>query len=69
MENPLLEFYSDYLLSSFGQTTATGLSQLVDDAVSHDQIIRFLAGTELTSRDLWLLVKKPLRAIESDDGY
>lgn len=68
MENPVLELYSDYLLSSFGQTTATGLSRLVDDAVSHDQITRFLAGKELTSRDLWHLVKKPLRAIESDDG-
>lgn len=68
MENPLLELYSDDLLSSFGQTTATGLSRLVDDAVSHDQVTRFLAGAELRSRDLWRLVKKPLRAIKSDNG-
>lgn len=68
MENPLLELYSDYLLSSFAQTTATGLSRLLDNAVSHDQITRFLAGAECTSRDLWLLVKKAVRAIESDDG-
>ena len=68
MENPLLELYSDYLLSSFAQTTATGLSRLLDNAYSHDQITRFLAGAELTSRDLWRLAKKPLRAIESDDG-
>jgi len=68
MENPLLELYSDYLLSSFGQTTATGMSRLVDDALSHDQVTRFLAGAELKSQDLWRLVKKPLRAIESDDG-
>ncbi|QHV99100.1 hypothetical protein [Spirosoma endbachense] len=28
-----LDLYTDYLLSSFGQTTATGLSRLTDGAV------------------------------------
>jgi hypothetical protein len=68
MKNSLLELYSDYLMSSFAQTTATGLSQLLDHAVSHDQITRFLAGTDYTSRDLWSLVKPTVRDIESDDG-
>ena len=63
MENPLLELYSDYLLSSFAQTTATGLSRLLDNAYSHDQITRFLAGAELTSRDLWRLAKKPAKPL------
>ena len=37
-----LDLYTDYLLSSFGQTTATGLSALLDQAVSHDDVTRFL---------------------------
>jgi len=45
MDKDLLELYSDYLLSSFGATTATGLSALVDGAVSHDQVTRFLLQT------------------------
>ena len=44
MTKELLDLYSDYLLSSFGATTATGLSRLLDGAVSHDQVTRFLAG-------------------------
>ncbi|MCY4605689.1 MAG: IS701 family transposase, partial [Gemmatimonadetes bacterium] len=30
MDKKLLDLYSDYLLSSFGATTATGLSSLLD---------------------------------------
>lgn len=68
MNNPLLELYSDYLISSFGLITATGLSQLLDHAFSHDQITRFLSGSDYTSRDLWALVKPTVRALEADDG-
>jgi len=68
MNNPLLELYSDYLISSFALTTATGLSRLLDNAFSHDQITRFLAGADYTSRDLWALVKPTVRAVETDDG-
>ena len=68
MKNPLLDLYSDYLISSFAQTTATGLSRLLDNAVSHDQITRFLSGADYTSRDLWALVKPAVRAVEADDG-
>ena len=42
----LLDLYSDYLIASFGQATATGLSRLVAD-LSHDQVTRFLNGHEL----------------------
>lgn len=55
-------------MSSFSQITATGLSQLLDHAVSHDQITRFLSRADYTSRDLWSLVKSTVRAIEADDG-
>jgi len=68
MNNPLLELYSDYLISSFALITATGLSPRLDNAFSHDQITRFLSGSDYTSRDLWALVKPTVRAIEADDG-
>ena len=66
--NELLDIYSDYLISAFGLTTATGLATLLDGAVSHDRIQRFLAARELTSADLWRLVKPHVRAIQSDGG-
>src|SRR5438270_10781005 len=68
MNKPLLDLYSDYLLSSSGATTATGLSRLVDGEVSHDQVTRFLASPPKTSADLWRIVKPLLRQIESADG-
>ncbi|MDP1664052.1 MAG: transposase [Methylobacter sp.] len=68
MKNSLLALYRDYLMSSFARITATGLSQLPDHEVSHDQITRFLAGTDYTSRDLWSLVKPTVHTIEADEG-
>ena len=42
MKDPkLLALYSDYLLASFRMATATGLSELTDQALSHDKISRF----------------------------
>src|SRR5690348_3245023 len=64
----LLDLYSDYLISAFGPTTGTGLAAVLDGSVSHDRIQRFLAQDELTSTDLWLLVKPHVRAVEHDDA-
>jgi hypothetical protein len=64
----LLDLYSDYLISSFGPTTGTGLAALLDEAVSHDRVQRFLASAQHTSADLWQLVKPHIRALQSDDG-
>lgn len=63
----LLDLYTDYLLSSFGATTATGLSRLLPE-VSHDQITRFLAQQALTDKDLWKLIKAQVREVESEDA-
>ena len=68
MNQSMLDLYTDYLISSFGPTTATGLSRLVDGEVSHDQVTRFLAAPAKTSADLWRLVKPMLRQVESPDG-
>jgi len=67
MEN-LLDLYSDYLISSFGQTTATGLATLMKGQISHDQITRLLARKPQTSADLWKIVKPHVRQMQSDDG-
>jgi hypothetical protein len=64
----LLDIYSDYLLSAFGQTTATGLSSVVNGSVSHDQVTRFLSGEVHTSADLWRVVKRFVRQIEGVEG-
>jgi hypothetical protein len=66
--NKLLDLYSDYLISAFGQTTATGLSSLLNGAISHDQVQRSLAGEEQSSADLWRIVKPHVRKIESEEG-
>ena len=68
MDKPLLELYSDYLLSSFGATTAAGLSALVDGAVSHDQVTRFLSAADSDGKTLWQQVKPLVRDTQQDDG-
>jgi hypothetical protein len=68
MDKQLLDLYTDYLLASFGATTATGLARLMDGTISHDQITRFLAKRSFTSADLWLLVKPTLRQLQHPDG-
>lgn len=55
-------------MSSFVQTTAMGLSVLLDGRIGHDRIRRFLAGTVRTLADLWQRVKPHVRAIQRDDG-
>lgn len=68
MNKSLLDLYTDYLISSFGQTTATGLSRLLEGEVSHDQITRFLTSPANSSAHLWRIVKPMLRQVEQDDG-
>jgi len=64
----LLDLYTDYLLVSFGQTTATGLAALLPQEISHDQVTRFLSQNEFTSKDLWKVVKPHIRKVQSDQA-
>ncbi|MDR2058139.1 MAG: transposase [Dysgonamonadaceae bacterium] len=66
--NKEMDLYSDYLLSSFAQVTATGLSKLLDGAVSHDKITRMLSGHTYSSKYLWQEVKPLVRQYESEDA-
>ena len=69
MKNPhILDLYSDYLISSFNLTTATGMSEVLDGALSHDQITRFLGQDLLTQKEYWKCIKKVIRRIESSEG-
>ena len=67
-QHPIADLYSDYLLASFGATTATGLSELLEGAVSHDQVTRYLAGTKKTATELWRTVKAFVREVQSEEG-
>src|SRR5258708_22098162 len=64
----LLDIYSDYLISAFGQTTGTGLAGLMEGSVSHDQIQRLLGKERVGSAELWQVVKPYVRQIQQEDG-
>ena len=66
MDKPLLDLYADYLISSFGPTTATGLSRLLGAGLSHDKITRFLSERTFTSANLWQVVKPLVRTVQKD---
>lgn len=68
MNKEQLELYTDYLISTFGYATATGLSRMVEGQVSHDQVTRFLSQEAYISKDLWLQVKPTVREVERADG-
>lgn len=69
MKNPhILDLYSDYLISSFKLTTATGMSEVLGGALSHDQITRFLGQDLLTQKEYWKCIKRVIRQIESPEG-
>ena len=68
MNKELTELYSNYLLRSFGATTATGLSDMLGGEISHDRITRFLSEDGYDSRTLWKHVKPMVREIQQPDG-
>jgi len=68
MKTDYIELYTDYLISNNGKATATGLSAMTDNEVSHDQITRFLSKNEFGSKELWKQVKKTVREVESEEG-
>jgi hypothetical protein len=69
MKTPdIFDLYTDYLITSFSHTTSTGLSGLVDNAISHDPVTRFLSQQDLTSKEHGKLIKKTVREIETGGG-
>lgn len=64
----IFDLYTDYLQVSLGLATATGLSNVVDNQVSHDQVTRMLAKNDFTSKSLWQKVKSLVRQHENESG-
>jgi len=46
MKRVYLELYTDYLISNSEAATATELSAMMNNEVSHDQVTRFLSSDE-----------------------
>ena len=68
MGRDILDLYSDYLLCSNGQATATGLSSIVEGNISHDKITRFLKKEYFDEKTLWKKVKQIVRAYEEEEA-
>lgn len=64
----MLDIYTDYLISQNKYATATGLSDMVDGAISHDQVSRFLNKNELGSKELWQYVKSSVHEHQTATG-
>jgi hypothetical protein len=68
MGRDILDLYSDYWLCSNGQTTATGLSSIVEGNISHDKVTRFLRSEYFDEKTLWKKVKPIVRAYEEEEA-
>lgn len=64
----LLDIYTDYLISQNKYATATGLSSLLDNQISHDKITRFLNKNQFDAQILWKFVKPEIRRIQQKKG-
>lgn len=62
---PLLDLYSDYLISQNRYCTATGLAELLEGQYSHDKFTRFLGNNKFDSKQLWKIVKPIVQKQES----
>jgi ABC-type branched-subunit amino acid transport system substrate-binding protein len=75
MDIKLLELYSDYIISSFGQITATGLSKALGGSIRHgDKSSYFLQTLERisfhnTPRDKSKLRNKKMKSIKKKIAY
>lgn len=65
--NNLLDLYTDYLLVTPTYSTATGLSAVTNNQVSHDQVTRLLSSN-ITSKTLWQSSKALIGDIRVSDG-
>ncbi len=68
MDKNFMDIYTDYLISSFSSISATRLSLLLDNNISHDKITRFLSNESFTSKDFWKLVKPAICKYEEKDA-
>lgn len=66
--NQLLDLYTDYLQVAFAQVAATGLSELLENTISHDKFTRLLSENSFSAADLWQTVKPLVREHQSSEA-
>jgi len=62
----MLDIYTDFLICSTSQASATALSRATDKAISHDKVTRFLSTYDFIPQDLWEFSKPLIRSIETE---
>jgi len=66
--NCTLSHYTDFLLSVPKYATATAMSSVYDNLISHDKISRWLKSSYLDSSSVWKAAKKLIRSqVQFDD--
>jgi hypothetical protein len=68
MKLDLLDIYSDYLISQNHYATSTGLANMFQGEISHDQMSRHLRLEDYSSSNLWCYIKPDVRKNQSSDG-
>ena len=63
-----LDLYTNFLLSSFGQTSATNMARLMDGQISHHDLTRFLNQPRQIGQTLWKTVKPLVRQHQTGQG-
>ena len=66
--NEILDTYYDYLIVQNKYAISTGLSEMLNGAISHDKVIKCLNKEELISKELWQYIKPEVRNNENSDG-
>ena len=61
-------YLHNYLLSSCGLATATGMSAALDNRITHDKVTDLLSSDYISSRRLWAEVKPMCEEIQQDDA-
>lgn len=64
----LSELYSEYLTCCCGLATATEMSKVLENQISHDKITRLLNSGEIDSKRLWLKAKPICEELSSPDA-
>lgn len=65
---PIMDLYTDFLTSSPNLVSATLISDVLNNAYSHDSITRMLSQPILDGKSYWQSIKKSVRQIEKADG-
>ena len=67
-KSALLDLYTDYLITGFGRATATGISSVLNNVITHDMATRLLSSGYISSRRLWSMVRPMCEEIEDENG-